>query len=171
MYFLWIWEEIQTRFLLLCSPFWHKKYYPGVRREQTSCQLSNDPKSLWCAEAEDLRARLELRDIITKEKHDSTQSFSKASHLLWMQHRDSVMKHQNKESRNTDKAFPQQWVFKRMKSSESSKTQDSQSSKQNCAIQKHRDVNLTFKGLYITKKKWSHNECEKSIQWGLFPVC
>lgn len=62
------------------------------------------------------------------------------------------MKHQNKESRNTDKAFPQQWVFKRMKSSESSKTQDSQSSKQNCAIQKHRDVNLTFKGLYITKK-------------------
>lgn len=69
-----------------------------------------------------------------------------------MQHRDSVMKHQNKESRNTDKAFPQQWVFKRMKSSESSKTQDSQSSKQNCAIQKHRDVNLTFKGLYITKK-------------------
>lgn len=80
-----------------------------------------------------------------------------------MQHRDSMMKHQNKESRNTDKALPQQWVFKRTKSSESSKKQDPQSNKQNCAIQKHTDVNLTFKGLYITKNV-SHNECEKSIQ-------
>lgn len=61
------------------------------------------------------------------------------------------------------KAYPQQWVFKRMKSSESSKKQDPQSNKQNCAIQKHTDVNFTFKGLYITKNV-SHNECEKSIQ-------
>lgn len=41
--------------------------------------------------------------------------------------------------------------------------QDPQSNKQNCAIQNHTDVNLNFKGLYITKNV-SHNECEKSIQ-------
>jgi len=33
-----------------------------------------------------------------------------------MLHRETVKKHQNKENRNTDKAFPQQWVFKIMKS-------------------------------------------------------
>lgn len=48
--------------------------------------------------------------------------------------------------------------------------QDPQSRKQKCAIQNHTDVNLTFKGLYITKTI-SHNECVKSIQSGSFPVC
>lgn len=93
-----------------------------------------------------------LRDTIREEKYDSTQSFSKASHLWWMQHRDSMMKHQNKESRNTDKASPQQWVFKRTKSSESSKKPRIPRAISRIVQFKNTNVNLTFKGLYITKK-------------------
>lgn len=40
------------------------------------------------------------------------------------------------------------------------KNQDPQSSKQKCAIQNHTDVNLTFKGLYITKKRKSQRMCK-----------
>ena len=154
MYFLWTWEETQAHPLLLQSPFWHRKYCPRVRRDKlaASCPTAPDHSGTQRRRTYESKAAT-VRDTIRYEKCDSTQSSSKASHLLWMQRRDSMMKHQNKESSNTDKASPQQWVFKRTKSFESSKkNQDPQSSKQNCAIQKHRDVNLTFKGLYITKK-------------------
>lgn len=79
------------------------------------------PKSLVCKDDDSgEQGSNSKRDHQGREDH-STQSLSKASHLSWIQHRDSMMKHQNKESRNTDKASPQQWVFNRAKSSESSK--------------------------------------------------
>lgn len=79
------------------------------------------PKSLVCRDEDSgEQGSNSKRDHQGSEDH-SAQSLSKASHLSWIQHRDSMMNHQNKESRNTDKASPQQWVFNRAKSSESSK--------------------------------------------------
>lgn len=129
------------------------------------------PKSLVCKDEDsEEQGSNSKRDHQGREDH-STQSLSKASHLWWIQHRDSMMKHQNKrkqeyrQSISSAVGFQQSKVIWKLK-----KNQAPQSSKQKCAIQNHTDVNLTFKGLYITKNV-SHNECVKSIQWGLFPVC
>lgn len=126
-----------------------QKLCPGVRTNQL--QLSNDPDH-WCAEMRTQESKaLTLGDHQGRADH-STQSLSKASHLLWIQHRDSMMKHQNKESRNTDKASPQQWVFNRAKSSESSKKPGSPEQKaEMCNSKLHRRESYFQRALYYKK--------------------
>lgn len=142
---------MKTDSILVISVFilaW--KLCPEVRRTN-QLQLSNDPNH-WCAEMRTQeRSSNSRKDHQGREDH-STQSLSKASHLLWIQHRDSMMKHQNKESRTTDKASPQQWVFNRAKSSQSSKTPGSPEQKaEMCNSKPHRRESYFQRALYYKK--------------------
>lgn len=110
------------------------------------------PKSLVCRDEGSGEQGSNSRRDHQRREDQSTQSLSKASHLLWIQHRDSMMKHQNKESRNTDKASPQQWVFNRAKSSESSKKKPKPGSPEQkagmCNLKPHRRESYFQRALY-----------------------
>lgn len=165
-------------FLLICEDSLNPCYFSlhsgtaalSWSQENNPATTVQCPKSLVCRDEDSGEQGSNSRRDHQGRDH-STQSLSKASHLLWIQHRDSMMKHQNKESRNTDKASPQQWVFNRAKPSESSKkTRIPRAESRNVQFKTTQTWILLSKG-FILQKNISHNECVKSIQWGSFPVC
>lgn len=148
-------------FLLICEDRLNPCYFSlhsGMEalsrsQENKPAATVQRPKSLVCRDEDSGEQGSNSRKDHQGEDH-STQSLSKASHLLWIQHRDSMMKHQNKESRNTDKASPQQWVFNRALSSESSKTPGSPEQKaEMCNSKPHRHESYFQRALYYKKHK------------------
>lgn len=130
-----------------------QKLCPGVRRTN-QLQLSHDPNH-WCAEMRTQESKaLTLGETIRQEKIIAHSPCPKLHTYCGSKHRDSMMKHQNKESRIKDKASPQQWVFNRARSSESSQKPGSPEQKaEMCNSKPHRRESYFQRALYYKKHK------------------
>lgn len=99
---------LEINFLLLCEARlnpWYFSLHSGTEAlswsQNKPAATVQWPKSLVCRDEDSGEQGSNSRRDHQGRADHSTQSLSKASHLLWIQHRDSIMKHQNKESRNT----------------------------------------------------------------------
>lgn len=117
------------------------------------------PKSLVCRDEDSGEQGSNSSKDHQGEDH-STQSLSKASHLLWIQHRTPWWSTRTKKAGIQTKHLLSSGFSTEQNHLKAQKHQDPQSRKQKCAIQNHTDVNLTFKGLYITKKHKSQWMCK-----------